>query len=78
MRKTYSATNLTSHPLLTVAVDDPGPFMGVDTANQDQFSVMEFILVVTSQTTLNINMKAEAAGTVSCEEGSVLEFKAVG
>jgi hypothetical protein len=50
-----------------------GPFGGVDTANADQFAVMEGIVVVTTQTTLQTMMASEvAASQVSMEVGSFI------
>lgn len=40
-----------------------GPFGGVDTANADQFAVLEGLVVVTAQTTLQHMMATEVAGS---------------
>jgi hypothetical protein len=57
---------------------DPGSFSGVDTANADQLSILEAILILPAQGTLNISMKSETGASISIESGSLLEFKAVG
>lgn len=50
-----------------------GPFAGVDTANQDQFAVLEGIVIVTSTTTLQTMLATEVAGSqVSLEAGTTL------
>lgn len=48
-----------------------GPFGGVDTANQDQFAVLEGIVVVTATTTLQTMLASEvAASNVTMLAGS--------
>lgn len=54
---------------------DPGPFGGVDTANADQFLVLECNVVVTSTTSMQIMFRSETAGTgVSVRVGSVMKI----
>lgn len=53
----------------------PGPFGGVDTANSDQFAVMEGIVVVTATTTLQVMFATEvAASQVTMQAGSNIEI----
>lgn len=55
-----------------------GAFGGTDTANADQFAVMEGILVVTATTSFTLVLASETAGTgVSVRPGSTCEFKKV-
>lgn len=50
---------------------DPGPFGGVDTANADQFAVLEGLVVVTAQTTLRVMFASEVASSqVTMKAGS--------
>lgn len=57
---------------------DPGPYGGVDTANSDQFSVIEGIIVVTATTTLDVMFRSEvAASGVSVMAGSILKYEKV-
>lgn len=57
---------------------DPGPHGGVDTANADQFSVIEGVIVVTATTTLQLMYRSEVAGSgVSIMAGSTLKYERV-
>lgn len=57
---------------------DPGPFGGVDTANADQFAVLEAIVIVTATTSMQIMFRSEvAASGVSIMTGTVLEYEKV-
>lgn len=51
---------------------DPGPFGGVDTANADQYAVMEAIVIVTATTSLQIMFDSETTDQVSIMPGSTL------
>lgn len=50
-----------------------GPFGGVDTASADQFAVLEGVVVVTAQTTLQVMLATEvAASQVDLRQGTTL------
>lgn len=56
-----------------------GPMQGVDTANADQFAVLEGILIVTATTTLDVMFTSEvAASAVTIMEGTTLTLSKVG
>lgn len=55
-----------------------GPFGGVDSANADQFAVLEGIVVVTAQTTLQHMLASEvAASQVTLKAGTTVQFTKV-
>lgn len=55
-----------------------GPFGGVDTANADQFAVLEGIVIVTATTSLQVMLSSETNGTgVSMRAGSTLTAQKV-
>lgn len=55
-----------------------GPTQGVDTANADQFLVLEGIIVVTSTTSLQVLFNSEvAASAVTIQEGTTLTLSKV-
>jgi hypothetical protein len=55
-----------------------GPMQGVDTANADQFAVMEGIVIVTATTTLDVMFTSEvAASAVTVMEGTTLTLSKV-
>jgi hypothetical protein len=54
------------------------PFGGVDTANADQFAVLEGVVIVTATTTLQVMIASETAGTgVSARVGTSLTVSKV-
>jgi hypothetical protein len=56
---------------------DPGPFGGVDTANADQFAMLEALVITTTTGDLQIMFDSEAAVAVSIQEGTTLEYEKV-
>lgn len=55
-----------------------GQFMGVDTANADQFAVLEGIVIVTATTTLQVMLASEVASSqVSMMTGSTITITKV-
>jgi hypothetical protein len=57
---------------------DPGPFGGVDTANADQFAMLEAVVTTTTSGDLQIMFDSEvAASGVSVMAGTTLEYEKV-
>jgi hypothetical protein len=57
---------------------DPHSYGGVDTANADQFAMLEAVVTTTTTGDLQIMFDSETAGTgVSIRVGTVLEYKKV-
>lgn len=55
---------------------DPGAFAGVDTANADQFAMLEALLVVTATTSLEVQFASEvAASQVTVRAGSYMSIQ---
>lgn len=55
---------------------DPGPFGGTDTANADQFTMLEAMIVVTATTSLQLQLASETAGTgVSIRTNSYMSLQ---
>jgi hypothetical protein len=57
---------------------DPGPFAGVDTANADQFAMLEAVVTTTTTGDMQIMFDSEvAASGVSVMAGTTLEYEKV-
>ena len=57
---------------------DPGPHGGVDTANADQFSMIEGVIVVSATTVLDVMFRTEVASSgVSIMAGSSFTYEKV-